>query len=544
MLGGVHASMMHRETIERFPEIDFVLRGECELAFSDFVDCLGASCNLDTVGNLTYRADGAVIVNPELPLIENLDTLPFPNLSLFELGADDAIWAEIGRGCPFKCTFCVTAPYWKRKHRIKSAERIIQEIEALLSATGRTDFNFTHDLFTTNREWVLGFCKKLVASGLNITWTCSSRTDTIDDEQIYWLKQAGCRNIYFGIETGTAELQARIDKNLNLLHALDIVTKTIDAGIDVTVGFIAGLPYESDVSLKGILDMALELLKHPGATVHLFGFGAYSGSSHYERIYPDLEFDHNFLDFPLPEFVHTENCRMMKEHFDIFSRYARFKSYDGLSVDVIRAAEEFLPLVSTLRNLVFKLNDSGIGPFDLLVAWSGWIYAYHKKHSQQVSNPYQGTVEEFLKFLEYFLDERQQLTSQMAEFIRWERLKDAFRSEQPGNVENFDSNRKSGLLYTNRSAVIANFKHADIFLHGAGTPADTIFVFYFRKNGKAEISRLNPAAHIILDLAQKGLHENAIVQVFHELATDKEIENSQIIVDIVAQLESRDLLVR
>ncbi|MCR4378458.1 MAG: B12-binding domain-containing radical SAM protein [Rhodospirillales bacterium] len=547
MLGCVHASMMHRETLVRFPEIDFVMRGEAELAFPDFVDCLKTGASLDAVGNLTYRTGNAVIVNPELPLIKNLDTLPFPDIALVELGKDDSIWVEIGRGCPFQCNFCITAPYWKRKHRIKSAERVIQELEVLISATGRTDFNFTHDLFTTNRIWVLDFCRKLVARGLNITWTCSSRTDTIDDEQIQWLKRAGCRNIYFGIETGTDELQARIDKNLNLQHALNIVTRTINAGIDVTAGFIAGLPYESDVSLKGTLNMALEILKRPRTTVHLFGFGAYRGSSHYERIYPNLEFDQNFLDFPLPEPVHTENGRMMKNNFDIFSRYSRLKSYGGLSVDVIRAAEEFLPLISTLRNLVSHINDNDIGPFDLLVAWSGWVRTHHKKHFQRASNPYQGTIEEFLKFLEHFLGEHQQFTSEMAEFIRWEGLKDALRSHKvarPKIVVKSDAHQETDLLYTNQSAVIADFKHANIFLPGTDTQGAATFVFYFRKNGMAEISQINPVAKTILNLAQKGLHEHEIVQVFHDLAMDMDNENSQAISNAVAQLELRDLLLR
>ncbi len=547
LLGGVHASMVHREILENFPEIDFVLRGECELAFPDFVDCLGNASDLDTVGNLTYRSNGTVFSNQELPLIEDLDTLPFPDLSLIELSHDDGIWVEIGRGCPFQCSFCVTAPYWKRMHRIKSAERIIQELEMLVTTTGRKDFNFTHDLFTTNRVWVLDFCKKLVARNLKVTWTCSSRTDTIDVEQIHWLKCAGCRDIYFGIETGTDELQRNIDKNLDLDHAFNMITATIDTGINVTAGFIAGLPYETDVSLKGTLEMALKILKLPHTTVHLFGFGPYRGSSHYDQIFSDLEFDHNFLDFPLPDSMHKENYRMMRENFDMFSRYSRLKSYDGLSVDVIRAAEEFLPIMSTLRNLVSKLSEIGIGPFDLLVAWSGWICSRHEKYTQRASNLYQGTIDDFLGFLECFLSERQHLTSQFVEFIYWERLKDVFRghkNEKPHVVENPQPDRKVEALYTNRSAVIANFKHADIFLPGTDTPADATFVFYFNRQGTAEISRLNPAARVILDLAQKGLYENEIVHLFYDLSMDRNNENLQIVANVVAELESYDLLFR
>src|SRR6185295_7137865 len=225
VLGGTHASATSHQTLRDFQAVDFIVRGEGELAFSALLETIENAKSINAVGNLTYRLNGSARQTPDLPLIEDLDTLPFPDFSRINLEPQDVIYLEIGRGCPFKCNFCFTAPYWKRKHRIKSPERIIAEIQYLKEEFGRTDFNFTHDLFTTDHRWVIDFCQKLYASGLAITWTCSSRTDTITAELIAKMKLAGCRDIYFGIDTGTAVMQAQIDKNLDVAEADEIVRK-------------------------------------------------------------------------------------------------------------------------------------------------------------------------------------------------------------------------------------------------------------------------------------------------------------------------------
>ncbi len=548
LFGGVYATVNHRDTLRAFSVVDYIIRSEGEAAFQSLIDALIHTGDMGKVGNLTYRVGGAIISNPELPLIQDLDSLPWPDFSLIDLNPQDDIWIEIGRGCPFKCNFCVTAPYWKRKHRIKSPDRIIRELNEVKNTYDRTDFNFTHDLFTTNRKWVLRFCRQLVDSELNVTWTCSSRTDTLDEEQIYWMQRAGCRDIYFGVETGTQEMQAKIDKNQNLDYADYIICKTKEAGINPTVGFISGLPGESDVSLRGTLKRAYSYLRLPESTVHLFGYCPYRGSPTYESIKDDLLFDSYFADFPLSVHTHLENCEIMKNHFEIFSRFSRLNYYENLSIDVIRAAEEYLPNISILRSVIFKLDEEGVDPLDLLQAWAKWIKNQNKIIGKSKSQLYYGAIRDFIFFLKFFIQQEQLEGPVYSEMIEWELLKDQFRSNkyEPPIVKN-TNNGSDTIWYTNPSAVTATFEHVGNFCPDNLNMKPGTFVFYTQRNDDSEIVRIQPIAQLVLNIANKGVTLAQLTHIIdrtNRTSLKRSPQKNQSIQNLLKQLEQMELLIR
>jgi radical SAM superfamily enzyme YgiQ (UPF0313 family) len=519
LLGGVHATAVHHETLRDFPTVDFVIRGEGENAFLSFVQALKMGSDLSKVGNLTYRDGNNIMSTQGLPLIENLDHLPFPDFSRLKLAADDVIYVEIGRGCPFKCNFCFTAPYWQRRHRIKSPGRILTELAYFKTTYGRTDFNFTHDLFTTDRRWVVDFCQQLHKSKLDVTWTCSSRTDTLDEEQIYWMRRAGCRDIYFGVETGTDEMQAKIEKNLDLEKADQIIRRSAEEGIGATVGFIAGLPGESDFTLRGTLQKAFYFLGLPGTTVHLFGFNPYRGSPHFEKIKPMLMFDEHFVDFPLSEQTHAENCQLMSSHFEIFSRYSRMTTYDGLRVGTIRAADEFFPMVNALRSLMLRIASRGVDPLDLLISWTDWIEAKNRQGHNLVARLYQGEIADFIEFLSLYLEDQGVLDEVTEEMIRWEQMKNIFRSQVfPSTQQMPPSKRADAVLVTNPSVHIAHFKHTNIFLTNTESNKPGAFAFYAHCDGTPAIVRLEPLMLLVLNIANEGSTSYDLLDTVEELA--------------------------
>lgn len=545
LLGGVQATATHFETLKEFSEIDLILRGEGELSFQMLLEALSSGRSMHEVSNLSYREGSNIKITNEIPLISDLDTLPWPAFSLCDLAQDDIIYLEIGRGCPFKCNFCFTAPYWKRKHRIKSPSRIMRELSYIKDTYGRTDFNFTHDLFTTDRNWVIDFCKQLTESRLNVTWTCSSRTDTIDEEQIYWLQRAGCRNIYFGVETGTPEMQAAISKNLDLGEARRIIKETVDSGIEVTVGFIAGLPNESSESLRGTLEEAFQFLKLPKSTVHLFGFAPYRGSAHYEAIKSTLWFDTNFLDFPLSEEEHSKNRLMMEKHFDIFSRYSRLASYNGLDVSVIRASEEFFPIINALRDLMVTLHVKGLQPIDLVTSWSQWIDRKNIGRGRPVYQRHQGTIEDFLEFLAHYLPMQSFWDVVTADYIKWETIKSKFRFAF-NTVVSYVSNLEPYKLYSNPTVVSDEFFWTPVNGKESINSYKQTFAFYLRRDGELQIVHLPPLARLVLSLAREGVNESALIAAlddFHNVA-DLHITNRNEIEGVVEVLAANDLLFR
>jgi radical SAM superfamily enzyme YgiQ (UPF0313 family) len=549
LLGGVHATAVHRETLRDFPSVDLIVRGEGELAFQMLLETLNNGKDLTKVGNLTYRDKGEIVVNPDLPLISELDHLPFPDFSGIHLEDQDIIYVEIGRGCPFKCNFCFTAPYWQRKHRIKSAERIMRELRYFKEEYGRTDFNFTHDLFTTDRRWVINFCKELSSSDLKVSWTCSSRTDTIDEEQIYWMKQAGCRDIYFGVETGTEEMQKLINKRLNLEHARQIISKNTEAGISATVGFIAGLPKESDVSLRGTLTEALYYLNLSDTTVHLFGFCPYRGSPNFENIKNQLVFDEHFVDFPLPAEIHGENCKLMKDSFDIFTRYSRMNVYENLPVGVVRTADEFFPIVNAIPRLILQIYSLIEDPLLILERWSDWISSLNVKRNINTARLYQGTVGDFLDFLEELLIEENIADETTIEMIHWERIKNMFRTgTYPLSDKPTQNNNLNNMLFSNPSVYTAQFRHTNKFLNsGANNFSDErTFAFYKRCDGTPVVVHIEPLVKTIISVASKGINVRTFPKMFLSSAginSEFISKNHDSLEELINQLKNLNLLV-
>src|ERR1044072_8947370 len=119
-----------------------------------------------------YRStDGFVSFDGERQLIKHLDMLSYPAYELYKPDSEEQIFFEVGRGCPFQCTFCSTAPFWKRAHRVKSAMRIVEELLYVTQLYGCRRMHFTHDLFTTNIAWVQEVCEALISAAVPVKWT-------------------------------------------------------------------------------------------------------------------------------------------------------------------------------------------------------------------------------------------------------------------------------------------------------------------------------------------------------------------------------------
>ena len=174
-------------------------------------------------------------------------------------GAD--LYLDVGRGCPFKCTFCSTAPFWKRAFRMKSIGRIIQEMALVRTRYGINHINFSHDLFTGNMRWVERFCDSLAAANLMMTWSCSTRTDRIHANCWRGWPGPDAVEIYYGIDSGSAKNQTEIGKDLDLHQAYNIVRTTRSCGIRPVTGFICGYPMERKEDFEETLRGYFETLR-------------------------------------------------------------------------------------------------------------------------------------------------------------------------------------------------------------------------------------------------------------------------------------------
>ncbi len=262
VFGGPQASVVDEATLKQFPWIDAVVRGEGDETFPRFVQSLEDHRTFGAVPGLSYRSGPEVVRNTDATLLTDLDLLPPPAFHLFEdLRAGAYVPIELGRGCPFACTFCSTSSFFSRRFRVKSPGRVLQEMQSLNARYGVSAFDLVHDMFTANRTKVVDFCNLLIQQSAGFTWYCSSRTDRIDEGLIDLMSQAGCRGIFFGLESGSADLQEVIDKHLNLDVAADRVRQAARRGIQTTTSLILGFPEETREDTRATANLLVDLLR-------------------------------------------------------------------------------------------------------------------------------------------------------------------------------------------------------------------------------------------------------------------------------------------
>ncbi|MBT6005518.1 MAG: hypothetical protein HOG79_07350, partial [Prolixibacteraceae bacterium] len=203
IFGGPQASILANETLANFPFIDFVLKGEADLSFPLFIEELWKpNPNFASISGLVYRDLKGNILNNKLDRQTiNLDNLPFPSYDV--VPKSKIFKLDVGRGCPFKCTYCSTNDFFSKIYRVKSANRIVAEMTTAFEEMKITNFSFAHDMFTLNKKFILELCNKLInlkkENNIKFIWTCSARIDCVTNEMLIQMQKAGCQSIFFGI---------------------------------------------------------------------------------------------------------------------------------------------------------------------------------------------------------------------------------------------------------------------------------------------------------------------------------------------------------
>jgi radical SAM superfamily enzyme YgiQ (UPF0313 family) len=264
LLGGPQASVVDIRTLEAFPFVDLVLRGEAEHNLPLLLGQLEGERRLDLVPGLSYRDGAQPRRNANANVIEDLDALPSPAYHLTgELQGAQRAALELGRGCPFACTFCSTNDFFRRNFRLRSPERVLRDMRLIAATYSIRDFELVHDMFTVDRRRVAAFCEAMIASGDEFTWSCSARTDRIDEELLELMGRAGCRGIFFGVEVGSERMQKMIDKHLDPERAEEVINATERAGIGSTVSLITGFPEETWEDLRQTIRIFMHSARSP-----------------------------------------------------------------------------------------------------------------------------------------------------------------------------------------------------------------------------------------------------------------------------------------
>jgi hypothetical protein len=321
LLGGPHATILHEAILSRFDLFDVVARGEAEESLLPLIERLG-SAHLAEVPGISYRHAGEVRCNAPAPAIADLDALPFPAYDCYPIESFglEVINVEAGRGCPFSCTFCSTATFFGRNYRLKSASRLVADLDHLNRTYGFTDFSLQHDLFTVNRKKIFAFCEAVRER--KYRWRCSARVDCVDPQLLEAMADAGCHGMYFGIETGSPRMQKISRKRLDLDLVEPTLARAAELGISTTASFITGYPEEEAADQAETVDMAGHLFARARGrmVVQLHLLTPEPGTELMAQYGDRLGFDGHVTDFNFP-ILEPDDATLLSENPDLFGNH-------------------------------------------------------------------------------------------------------------------------------------------------------------------------------------------------------------------------------
>lgn len=371
LLGGPQASVVDLQTLAAFRFVDFVIRGEAELALPVFLDELANERKLSRVPSLSYRWQSKPRRNPGAPVLEDLDSIPLPAYHLVGglRGATKAS-LELGRGCPFACTFCSTNDFFRRRFRLRSPNRVLSDMRALAAAYGVREFELVHDMFTVDRRRVEAFCEAMLASGEAFRWACSARTDCVDEELLALMSRAGCMRIFFGVETGSPKLQKIIDKHLDLDWAEQIIITTEQLGMSSTVSLITGFPEETREDLEQTLQMFMVSARCPHSVPQLNVLAPLAETPLYSKYRDQLTLGELCSDMSRQGASQdVEDLGLIETYPEIFPNFYLIPA-PYLDLECILELREFaLNGVGHFRWLLLAIHQTTKEIFEFFLAW-------------------------------------------------------------------------------------------------------------------------------------------------------------------------------
>lgn len=259
VLSGPHPTFFHKMILEEFSWVDIVIRGETEGVFTEVLDSFeNQERPLDLTKNkgITYRMNGKVVANTDAPVIQDLDSLPFPSRDFFNKHvmnpghSDEAVTIVAGRGCRYSCRFCREVEIGRRMRREKSAERIVEEIVFCRKNNKARKIVFWENVFTENKQKVKEICQRLKKNNVQVEWICQTRVDCVDKELLKVMKDGGCCSIIYGVESFSDVVLQAMGKGYRAETAMKALNDTNQLGIEAGYDIVLGYPGESKETLE------------------------------------------------------------------------------------------------------------------------------------------------------------------------------------------------------------------------------------------------------------------------------------------------------
>ncbi len=287
VLVGSHPTFFHKRILMENEFVDVICRGEFDLTVRDIAVALSNGGELREIKGISFRDGNGVHITEERPLISNLDELPFPARHIVKIEpylagictGNRPTTMVSSRGCPYKCVYCLwPRTLYGRVFRARSPGNVVDEIEQLVKEYHVDEIYFDDDCLTLNKKRLLKICELIKERDIDVKWICQSRVDTVDEEMLKEMKEAGCHYMEFGVESGSQEMLNAMKKGTTLESARKAFALCKKFGLKTQAYFLFGVPGENYESFRQTVEFAKELgpdsaqfalaIPHPGTELY------------------------------------------------------------------------------------------------------------------------------------------------------------------------------------------------------------------------------------------------------------------------------------
>ncbi len=302
IVGGAHVTALPIETMNRFPGFDIAVLGEGDVSLMEIIENLKNPSDLRKIGGLALRTKGEICLTKPRPPFMDLDALPKPAFDLLPDLAKfysppvhtvkkfPAALIVASRGCSGKCVFCDRSVFGNHL-RAYSASYTFEMVSDLYFNYGIREIQFRDDNFTVFRKRLFELCDRMIQANLDLVWSCTGRVDMVDLPLLKKMKDSGCWQIWFGIESGSQKILDLIGKNTRLPQIRQAVRLCRESGIIPCGFFIIGHPGESIETARQTIRLATKLKL---GEAHFSYLTPFPGSRIYAEAYKYGSFDNSW----------------------------------------------------------------------------------------------------------------------------------------------------------------------------------------------------------------------------------------------------------
>lgn len=285
--GGPHPSHMPLRTMQEFPMIDIVIKGEGERIIQKIVDTIDKKKSLKEIPSITYRTKKGIYDNPYKSSIKDLDGISIPDRSLIKankyysrMSRRNPIDVIItSRGCPYQCTFCAKISDDFKGYRVRSVDNVMDEIKHVYDK-GAKALEIYDECFTVKKDRCHTILNRIREEKIDMEFRIRTRVNTIDRPLLQNLKKTGCSIISYGVESGNQQVLDINKKRTRIPTIRRAFKLTHKAGIASMGFFLVGLEGDTPQTIQQTVNFAKQLNPHYATFGHVI---PYPGTEMYHR---------------------------------------------------------------------------------------------------------------------------------------------------------------------------------------------------------------------------------------------------------------------